>query len=182
MTQKEIVSKNTAFDFDKFKQEAIKKLKAGQPLTGDDGILTPLFKDIIEASLEAEVEQHIEDCVDAGVSNRRNGKSKKTLQTGQGPIDLETPRDRAGTFEPELVKKRQTILNESLDNKVLGLFGLGMSYQDIRSHMQEMYGTEISQGLLSKITDKLLQAMFRSCSITAHLLNFMPLDGSRLSS
>jgi transposase-like protein len=63
---------------------------------------------------------------------------------------IETPRDRAGTFEPEIIKKRQTILNARLDNKVLGLFGLGMSYQYIRSHMQEMYGTEVSDGLLSK--------------------------------
>lgn len=156
MTQEKIVPKNSEFDFSKFKQEAIEKLKAGQPLTGDGGILTPIFKDIIEASLNAEVEQHIDDCTDAGVPNRRNGKSKKMVQTGQGPFELETPRDRAGTFEPQLIKKRQTVLNESLDSKVLGLFGLGMSYQDIRNHMQEMYGTEISQGLLTKITDKLL--------------------------
>ena len=130
-----------------------RKLKSGESLTGEDGILTPLIKKIIEASLEAEMDQHMES---ADTPNRRNGKMSKTVQTGSGPINLETPRDRAGTFEPQLVKKRQTILNESLDNKVLGLFGLGMSYQDIRNHMQEMYGTEVSQGLLSKITDKLL--------------------------
>jgi len=78
------------------------------------------------------------------------------VQTAHGPVDVVTPRDRDGSFEPELVKKRQTILNEGLDNKILGLFSLGMSYQDIRNHMKEMYGTEISQGLLTKITDKLL--------------------------
>ena len=156
MTGKNTISEETPFNFEAFKEEAIKKIQSGQPLTGNNGILTPIFKHIIEASLEAEVEQHIEDCTTHDEPNRRNGKSKKRLQTGQGPIELETPRDRAGTFEPKLVKKRQTILNESLDNKILGLFGLGMSYQDIRNHMYEMYGTEISQGLLTKITDKLL--------------------------
>ena len=150
MTQKD--TENT-FDFAEFQKEAARKLKSGESLTGEDGILTPLIKKIIEASLEAEMDQHMES---ADTPNRRNGKMSKTVQTGSGPINLETPRDRAGTFEPQLVKKRQTILNESLDNKVLGLFGLGMSYQDIRNHMQEMYGTEVSQGLLSKITDKLL--------------------------
>jgi putative transposase len=69
---------------------------------------------------------------------------------------LPPPRDRAGTFEPQLVKKRQTILNDSLDDKIIGLYGLGMSYEDIRSHMQEMYGVEVSAGLLTKVTDKLM--------------------------
>ena len=150
------VTENKLFNFDQFKQQAIEKLKMGQPLTGYDGILTPIIKNIIEASLEAEVQQHLHECADHSQTNRRNGKSVKTVQTAQGPIELATPRDRAGTFEPQLVKKRQTILNESLDNKILALYATGMSYQDIREHMHEMYGTEISQGLLTKITDKLL--------------------------
>lgn len=153
MTQ---LTNKSNFDFNEFKQEAIKKLKAGQSLTGEGGILTPILKDIIEASLEGEIEYHMEECIASGKINRRNGKTSKTLQTGSGPIELETPRDRDGSFEPEIVKKRQTILNESLDNKLIALYGLGMSYQDIRQHMSEMYGTEISQGLLSKVTDKLL--------------------------
>lgn len=153
MTQE---NKKPSFDFSNFEKEAAEKIKSGQPLTGEGGILTPLIKRIVEASLNAELDEHIELCSASDIANRRNGKLSKTVQTGSGPVELDTPRDRAGTFGPQLVKKRQTILNESLDNKVLGLFGLGMSYQDIRNHMQEMYGTEISQGLLSKITDKLL--------------------------
>lgn len=156
MTQETTIPDNTNFDFADFEKAAIEKLKSGQPLTGEGGVLTPLFKRIIEASLDTEIDHHLENCQTSGNKNRRNGKSTKLLQTGSGPVKLETPRDRAGTFEPQLIKKRQTTLNESLDNKILGLFGLGMSYQDIRTHMQEMYGTEISQGLLSKITDKLL--------------------------
>lgn len=153
MTKETIILESPAFDFAEFQEVAIEKLKSGQPLMGSDGILTPLIKKIIEASLEAEIDDHMENFRE---NNRRNGKTRKTLQTASGPCEIETPRDRAGTFEPQLVKKRQTILNESLDQKVLALFGLGMSYQDICNHMQEMYGTELSVGLLSKITDKLL--------------------------
>lgn len=156
MTQETIIPQNISFDFEAFRKEAAKKMKAGQSLTGESGILIPLIKQIVEASLEAEIEQHIEECDELGTANRRNGKTRKMVQTGSGPVEVETPRDRAGSFEPEIIKKRQTILNESLDNKIIGLFGLGMSYQDIRNHMQEMYGTEISDGLISKITDKLL--------------------------
>lgn len=156
MTQKTIIPETGEFNFSDFQKDFAEKMRSGQPLTGDGGILTPLLKQLIETSLDAEIEHHLESSEAASLANRRNGKTKKTVQTGDGPIELETPRDRAGTFEPQIVKKRQTVLNESLDNKVLGLFGLGMSYQDIRNHMQEMYGTEISQGLLSKITDKLL--------------------------
>jgi transposase-like protein len=156
MTQENILSENSDFDFVKFQKEAAAKMKAGQSLVGEDGILTPLIKKIVEASLDGEIEHHMEETGRNGGKNRRNGKTSKTVQTAHGPIELETPRDREGTFEPEIVKKRQTILNESLDNKILGLFSLGMSYQDICKHMHEMYGTEISPALISKITDKLL--------------------------
>lgn len=156
MTQDPMLTQNKAFDFEKFQQEAIQKIKSGQSLTGSSGVLTPLIKQIIEASLEAEMDHHMDTCSDTGQTNRRNGKTSKTVQTASGPVDLNTPRDRAGSFEPELVKKRQTVLNESLDNKIIGLFGLGMSYQDIRNHMLEMYGTDVSPALISKITDKLI--------------------------
>lgn len=156
MTQNKKTQDITELNFSEFQQDAAKRIKAGQPLTGKGGILTPLIKKIVEASLEAELTEHMESCVESHEDNRRNGRSVKTVQSGHGPMVLETPRDRAGTFEPEIVKKRQTVLNEGLDEKILGLYSLGMSYQDIRKHMQEMYGTEVSQGLLSKVTDKLL--------------------------
>lgn len=144
------------FDFKQFQEEAIARLKSGQSLTGHDGVMTPLIKRILEAALEGEMDAHITECKDDGQPNRRNGKAKKTLKTGTGSFELETPRDREGTFEPEIVKKRQTILNESLDNKVLSLYALGMSYESITDHLQEMYGLEISTAKISQITDKLL--------------------------
>lgn len=152
----DLKSKLDDFDFSKFQEEAIEKLKSGQSLTGKDGVLTPLIKQIIEASLDGEMESHLTDCKDLGISNRRNGKLKKIVKTGTGSFELETPRDREGSFEPEIVKKRQTILNESLDNKVLSLYALGMSYEGIAGHLSELYGLDVSSAKISQITDKLL--------------------------
>ena len=144
------------FNFLEFQSEAINKLKSGQPLTGKDGVMTPLIKKILEAALEGEMESHLAECENQDQSNRRNGKSKKTVKTGTGSFELETPRDREGSFEPEIVKKRQTVLNESLDNKVLSLYALGMSYVAIAEHLSELYGLDVSTAKISQITDKLL--------------------------
>src|SRR5262245_25298827 len=144
MTQDTKQMTGSNFDFAEFQKQAIERLKKGQPLMGTEGIITPLIKQIIEASLEGELEAHLESCSNSEIANRRNGKSRKTLKTADGSFELETPRDREGSFEPQLVKKRQTILNESLDNKITGLYRLGMSYQDIDAHLQEMYGVEVS--------------------------------------
>ena len=144
------------FDFSAFKTEAIEQLKDGQSLTGKDGILTPLIKELLESALEGEMDSHLSDCRLDGESNRRNGKMSKLMKTATGSFELNTPRDRDGSFEPEIVKKRQTVLNESLDNKVLGLYALGMSYEGIAEHLAEMYGLEVSSAKISLITDKLL--------------------------
>lgn len=144
------------FDFNQFKQEAIGRLKSGESLTGKDGILTPLLKEILEAALEGEMDAHLSECRDAGESNRRNGKLQKTIKTSTGAFELHTPRDRESSFEPEIVKKRQTVLNESLDNKILALYALGMSYEAIGDHLTDMYGLEVSPAKISLITDKLI--------------------------
>lgn len=142
------------FDFDEFQQETIARLKAGEPLLGKEGLLTPLVKQLLEAALEGEVETHLE--VTPEEKNRRNGKSRKTVQFSAGSFELETPRDRNGSFQPELVKKRQTRLGNSIENKIIALYALGMSYRDITDHMQEMYGLELSPAFLSSVTDKIL--------------------------
>lgn len=146
----------TNFNYNEFKAEAIEKIKSGQPLTGKGGILTPLLKELLESALEGELEAHLLENREAGISNRRNGKSSKQVQTSSDSFELLTPRDREGSFEPEIVKKRQTVLNESLDNKVLALYALGMSYEAISEHLAEMYGLEVSSAKISLITDKLL--------------------------
>nr|WP_040615263.1 IS256 family transposase [Rickettsiella grylli] len=140
-----------------FEAEAIARLKSGESLTGKDGILTPLIKQIIEASLEGELESHLlSESKTPELSNRRNGKTSKVLKTETESFELETPRDRLGTFEPQMVKKRQTVLNESLDNKILSLYALGMSYEAIQDHLADMYGLEVSAAKISLISDKLM--------------------------
>lgn len=147
------------FDYEGFKNKAIADLKAGKAMFGQDGIFTPLMKEFLEAALEGEMTSHMANCFEneeSLVKNRRNGKSSKTVQSPLGAFELETPRDRESTFEPQIVKKRQTVLNASLDHKILGLYGLGMSYQDITAHLKEMYDFDVSTGTLNAVTDKLL--------------------------
>lgn len=144
------------FDFSQFRTEAIEQLKSGQSLTGKGGILTPLIKEILEAALEGEMDSHLSDCKLENLQNRRNGKLTKTIKTDTGSFELATPRDRDSSFEPEIVKKRQTVLNESLDNKILSLYALGMSYEAIGDHLTEMYGLEVSPAKISQITDRLI--------------------------
>jgi len=95
----------TEFDF----ENALKALRNGQPLPGKEGILSPLIKQLSEAALEGEIESHLSEEV---ASNRRNGKSKKTIKSLNGNFELSTPRDRSGTFSPQLTKKHQTTLSD----------------------------------------------------------------------
>lgn len=139
------------FDFDM--ASAIQALRSGQDLNGKDGILTPLIKHLTESALEAELEAYLES---ESQPNRKNGHARKTMKTPSGEFTLETPRDRNSAFEPRLVKKHQRHLTDELERKVLSMFALGMSYQNIRDHVQDMYGMNVSDGTLNTITDKLL--------------------------
>ncbi|NTV45430.1 MAG: IS256 family transposase [Chlorobiales bacterium] len=144
-----------AFDFKAFQAQAIEDLKAGKPLQGKEGIFTPLIKQIVELALEGELDAHLSEEKRA-LGNRKNGKVSKRVKTGMGSFELETPRDRDASFDPQLVKKRQTILGESLEQKVMGLYGIGMSYEDIAAHLDEMYGVDLSPAMMTAITDKII--------------------------
>ncbi|WP_186742310.1 IS256 family transposase [Spirosoma utsteinense] len=121
-------------------------------LTGKDGLLAPLLKDLLDAALSGEMQAHVE----RNRPNRRNGSTTKQVKTGHGPVSVEMPRDRDGSFDPKLIGKRQTTLGEGLDNRILSLYSKGMSYQDIQEHLEDLYGLDISSGQLSAITDKIL--------------------------
>jgi transposase-like protein len=111
-----VAKDKTSFNFEDFKNQAIADMKAGKSLVGKDGIFTPLMKEFLEAALEGEMTSHMASCLEYPENqNRRNGKNSKTVQSPMGAFDLETPRDREGSFEPQIVKKRQTVLNESLE-------------------------------------------------------------------
>lgn len=113
-------------NFEEFQAKLIEEIKSGKDLFGKGGILTPLLKQCLEASLEGEMVSHMANCLeDPDNTNRRNGKTSKQMQSPSGSFELEVPRDRDSSFEPQIVKKRQTVLNASLDNKILALYGLG---------------------------------------------------------
>lgn len=141
------------FNFEEFEKDAIKKLYEGKPLSGKGGIFTPLIKRILEASLEGELDSHL----DTEEINRRNGRIGKKLKTSLGTIDLNTPRDRNSSFEPQIVRKRQRVLNEELDRKIISMYGLGLSYSDIRKHMEEMYGIDTSESTITAVTDRVIE-------------------------
>jgi putative transposase len=137
------------FNFEK----AIAGLRSGKDLVGNEGVLMPLIKQLAEAAITAELEHHL---AKGDKPNRKNGKTSKTVKTGSGLFQLDTPRDRAGSFEPQLVKKNQTHLTPEIDRKILSLFSHGMSYRDIQYHLQDLYGVEISTGAMTAITDALV--------------------------
>lgn len=141
------------FDYANFEKEAIEKLKNGKELGGKDGVLGPMLKRLLEAAMEGELDAHLKD---TDTPNRRNGKMGKKLKTGFGSIEVNTPRDRNSSFEPQILPKRQTTLGASLDHKVLSLYGIGMSYADICAHLEELYGVTTSPATLSAITDRVI--------------------------
>lgn len=149
------MDKKDKFDYEALKKKTLEQLRSGKPLFGKDGAFAPLLKDILEAAMEGELENHLDE-EERSTGNRKNGKTSKKLKTADGTIDLETPRDRSASFEPQIVKKRETILAESLESKIIGLYSHGMSLRDISAHIKEMYDTEISAATLSTITDKVI--------------------------
>lgn len=137
-------------EFTELFEEALVTLKTGRKLEGQDGALTPLIKRLLEATMEGEMDTHLNE----SRPNRRNGKGKKRVKTSFGDVDIETPRDRDGTYSPELLPKRQRVLGLSLENKIISLYSMGMSYRDISQHIEEMYDMEVSAAQITAITDK----------------------------
>jgi len=147
--------KKEAFDYEALKKKTLEQFRSGKDLFSKGGAFAPLLKDFLEAALQAELEEHLEQ-EDDEQNNRKNGYSTKLLKTGAGTIELDTPRDRNSDFSPEIVKKRETILANSLESKIIGMYGLGMSFRDISAHIKDMYDSDISAATLSAITDKII--------------------------
>lgn len=130
--------------------------KKPEDLIGEQGLLKQLTKALVERALEAEMEAHLghakNEPVTNAARNTRNGKSSKTLKGEFGELPLEIPRDRHGSFEPQLIQKHQTRWT-GFDDKILSLYARGMTVREIQSHLEEMYGTEVSPSLISSVTD-----------------------------
>jgi len=140
------------------KQELLDTLLEGcsseEDLFGPEGVFTKLKGAVMERLLEAEMSEHLghEPQGRRRGSNSRNGHSRKTVQTESGPVEIQVPRDREGSFEPKLVKKHQRRL-EGFDEKVIALYARGMTTRDIQQHLRELYGTDVSPELISRATE-----------------------------
>lgn len=157
MSKKKVVLANKSIDYADFEAQALAALKENklEALEGKNGLLSELYKKLLEKALEGEIDQHML-YEEVQTKNRKNGKTKKTVRTKGGSFELETPRDRNGSFEPQLVKKRQIFLGSEIESKIVSLFSYGMSYKDIEEHVREMYGVDVSPALISAVTDKVL--------------------------
>jgi putative transposase len=129
------------------------------PLIGPDGLSKELTKALVERMLGGEMNHHLgyekHEVAGYGSGNSRNGKSRKTLKGEAGEVTIDVPRDRNGTFEPKLIEKHQTRF-EGFDAKILSMYALGMTVRDIQSHLHDMYGVDVSAGLISDVTDSIM--------------------------
>jgi putative transposase len=140
-------------------QDALEGLRP-EEITGPGGLMGQLAGRVLEAALGAELTGHLGyppgQAPPGGAGNHRNGSTPKTVNTDLGPVQVRTPRDRAATFEPQLVGKRQTRL-AGLDERVLDLYAGGMSVRDIAAHLQGLYGVQIGRDTISRVTDAVLE-------------------------
>ena len=140
----------------------IKKCKTIDDVLGKNGLVQRLVKDVLENILEAEMDEHLgrdkyqrQSNIEPGERNYRNGYSQKNLRSSFGDVDLDIPRDRESEFEPQIVKKYETVCNE-LDKKIISLYAKGMTTSDIQAEIEDLYGITISPSMVSKITDKVI--------------------------
>jgi len=138
-----------------FEKKVLEQFLSGKSLFGEDGAFAPMLKNVLDKALQAEMDGHLNE-TERLEKNKRNGVRSKTVKTSHGNIEVNTPQDRNSTFQPEIIKKRQTILQDQLSEKIIGLYGLGMSYRDITAHIKEMYDTDISHNVLTQITDQII--------------------------
>src|SRR6266550_4644955 len=135
----------------------------GLSLTGPDGLLKQLTKTVLETALSEEMTEHLgyekHDPAGAGSGNIRNGtRGKSVLTEASGQVDIDVPRDRAGTFAPQIVRKRQRRLN-GVDEIVLSLYAKGLTTGEISAHFAEIYGASVSRETISRIADKVIEEM-----------------------
>jgi putative transposase len=134
--------------------------RTAQEIAGPEGVLAHLTRRLLNRALEAELTEHLGyqagQAPAGGRGNSRNGKPGKTVITDHGPLRIRSPRDRQGTFEPQIVKKRQTRW-VGFDEKVISLYARGLTVREIRGHLQEIYGTDVSPDVISRITDAVLE-------------------------
>src|SRR6478609_5782306 len=169
---------------DRLSDELIDELLAGarseEELVGPGGLLADLTRRLVERAMSAELTEHLgyqpHQEPPGGTDNARNGTTPKTLATEHGPVPIKAPRDRNGSFEPQIVRKGQRRF-QGFDEKILALYSRGLSTRDIEAHLQEIYGVKVGRDLISRVTDAVmddarawqtrpLDDVYRSCSST----------------
>src|SRR6266581_1559866 len=148
---------------DRLADEVIDELLAGvrseEEIVGPGGVLAQLTKRLVERAMAAELTEHLgyepHQEPPGGTGNARNGSTAKTLATEQGPVRIETPRDRQGSFEPQIIRKGQRRF-EGFDDKILALYSRGVSTRDIEAHLAEIYGVKVGRDLISRVTDAVM--------------------------
>src|SRR5205823_526646 len=140
--------------------ELLSNYKKPEDIIGENGLLKQLTKAVLERALEAEISEHLgyqkHDPAGQNTGNIRNGQKRKRLKGDFGELELETPRDRQSTFEPQIVAKRQTRWT-GFDDKIISMYARGMTTREIQGHLEEIYGVEVSPTLISNVTDAIVE-------------------------
>jgi len=139
---------------DSIRNEMLSRLYKGDPILGEKGVFTNLLQSFVNAALEGEMDNFLQEAKDDSTDNRRNGHTSKSLRSTAGPLSIQTPRDRAGDHEPVIVKKRERELSTGLDEIILSLYARGQSVEDVRFQLHQIYGLEVSAGAISAVTDR----------------------------
>jgi putative transposase len=144
-------------------ESALDELLAGkttEEIVGPNGLLKQLTKALVERAMNAEMNHHLgyekHGAAGRGSGNSRNGKSRKKIQGDFGSVEIEVPRDRKGTYEPQIIPKHERRF-AGFDEKILSMYARGMTTRDIQSHLEEMYGVEVSPALISEVTDSIVE-------------------------
>jgi putative transposase len=158
-----IESMATPIDQQQLAQQLVEQARAeGVELIGPGGLLTGLTKSVLETALETEMSEHLgygkHDPMGRNSGNSRNGTRSKTVFTEIGPVEIEVPRDRDGSFEPAIVRKRQRRL-DGIDQIVLSLTARGLTTGEIAAHFADVYGATVSKDTISRITDAVIEQM-----------------------
>ena len=148
---------------EKRRRELVRELLKETPVQdGQDlnNIMKEIIAEIVNGSLEGELEGELGyakyDTKNKEIDNSRNGFGDKTLHTSYGDVDVKIPRDRQGEYEPKLVSKHKRMLDEEIEKKIISMYAKGMTTGDMESHIKELYGVDISDSTISRITDKIL--------------------------
>ncbi len=142
-------------EYEELKAKTLSQFRSGKSLFSKGGAFAPLLQRFLDEALQVEIEAHL-NAEEREKGNKRNGLRQKTVKTNAGELSITTPQDRHSSFNPQIIRKRETVLADQLEDKIIGLYGLGMSYKSISDHIYEMYDNRISSYTLQQITDRII--------------------------